>query len=404
MSLKRDNSERESSVTLDGSLCTVNVLDVQSGRKMLCERLAGFIIVCERVVDLPKSYPFKRDLYFEVEKAIERSSVTFLLGARKTGKTVCLRQIANNLEDVLYVDAKSNFERDVDRSLFIKKVTDDITEDRKIIYLIDEATYLLFPDKSIAKIASAFSEVDNENTKIVFAGSQSKALDNWGHLAFAGNASFISFDFLSYPEWLRYKGLTDISDRTYRDFIRGTREFYSNFTSTKDYLQGCLDETVISNIKSSEFVYNNDCSDINVDMLLDVLYLSMLTLHNNVNYQTFSKSSYFQDSLAYFFPDEYYQLGDETVWARISDFIGQRYTNLKNMSAAQLKQCLQFLVNCELITTTYVTDNFSVNPYICQTILSPSSEIPKKDKLMEQVNVCIKYPMFYADLVGDVLG
>ena len=33
-------------------------------------------------------YPFKRNFYYDIEKAIDKSSIVFLLGPRKCGKTV----------------------------------------------------------------------------------------------------------------------------------------------------------------------------------------------------------------------------------------------------------------------------------------------------------------------------
>ena len=321
--------------------------------------------------NIMREYPFKRNFYYETEKAIEKSAVSFVLGARKCGKSICMKQLESSIKEAVYVDVKKDFESDIEKIKFMKQVRNDIENNKKIVYLIDEATYLHFPDKEIAETAGAFSDVKNTNTKIVFAGSQSKALDCWGHRAFAGNASFITADFLSYPEWLAYKGIAEVSARTYQDFITGTREFYSEFTSTRDYLQGCLDETVLSNQKAVEIIFENDCSDISAEMLLDVLYASLM---------------------------------NEELQKRIDGIIGERYRNFRNMDARQIKQCLQFLTNCGLITTTYVTDDFSANPYVCQRLLSDHNDDLTKPDVMRKINICISYPMFYADIVKDLLG
>ena len=354
--------------------------------------------------NIMREYPFKRNFYYETEKAIEKSAVSFVLGARKCGKSICMKQLESSIKEAVYVDVKKDFENDIEKIKFMKQVRNDIENNKKIVYLIDEATYLHFPDKEIAETAGAFSDVKNTNTKIVFAGSQSKALDCWGHRAFAGNASFITADFLSYPEWLAYKGITEVSARTYQDFITGTREFYSEFTSTKDYLQGCLDEKVLSNQKAVEIIFENDCSDISAEMLLDVLYASLITLHNHTNYQSFASSHVLKDTITHIFSDEYLQIGDEELQKRIDGIIGERYRNFRNMDARQIKQCLQFLTNCGLITTTYVTDDFSANPYVCQRLLSDHNDDLTKPDVMRKINICISYPMFYADIVKDLLG
>ena len=234
-------------------------------------------------------YEFKRSVYYDTIKSIKQAKVTFLLGPRKCGKTVCMKQICDTLDNTVYMDVKSNLKTDSQKIDFIKLVVKDIEDDKDVIYLIDEATYLFIPDKDIAEIANAFSDFNNQNTKIVFSGSQSRALDFWGHLAFAGNAAFVNCDFLAYPEWLAYKGSSEVSEKTYVEFISNTREFYSDFNSIREYLQGCLDETVISNRKAIEYVVDNCDFDLGVEALLDVLYGTLVTLHNRVAYKTFLK-------------------------------------------------------------------------------------------------------------------
>lgn len=51
-------------------------------------------------------YNFKRDFFYEAENAIENSSITFITGPKKCGKTVCLRQLADAYENALYINMK----------------------------------------------------------------------------------------------------------------------------------------------------------------------------------------------------------------------------------------------------------------------------------------------------------
>ncbi len=103
---------------------------------------------------------FKRSFYYEVENAIKNSSVTFLLGARRCGKTFCMKQLYDcyvsgyDFDNVIYVDVKKEY-RD---------------KYEKILYLIDEVTYLHYPDKEIMKVQDAFTSGENNNTRVVFAG------------------------------------------------------------------------------------------------------------------------------------------------------------------------------------------------------------------------------------------
>ena len=50
---------------------------------------------------------FKRDFYEQVLNTLDNKDVVFLLGPRKCGKTVMLRQFESENSDVRYVDFKA---------------------------------------------------------------------------------------------------------------------------------------------------------------------------------------------------------------------------------------------------------------------------------------------------------
>lgn len=319
-------------------------------------------------------YSFKRSFYFDVEDSAKKKSITFILGARKCGKTVCMKQLASNLHNSVYVDMKTDFDTDEQRRNFVNQILDDIRNNKDATYLIDEATYMTHPDKDIAKIAGAFSDVVNENTKIVFTGSQSKALDFWGHIACGGNAAFIRTGFLSYPEWLAYKGTTEVSEKTYLDFLLNVRDFYDCFENTKEYLQGCLDETVISDRRTIEYTVGNSIEGLNVEMLLDVLYASLVS-----------------------------DIEVDGEANRIAQILGEHYKKFKLMSGYDCKSAMQFLSNCGLTTLTYISSELTPDPYISEKLLNDSSELYLKPQIFQQFDLTIDYPMFYIDLVKNVL-
>lgn len=324
---------------------------------------------------MKREYEFKRNFYYEVERAIEKSHITFLLGPGMCGKTVCMHQLESAVKNAVYVDMKADFESDEQRRKFVNQALEDIANDKDVIYLIDEATYMATLDKDIAKIAGAYSKYVNHNTKFVFSGGQSNALEYWGHLACAGDASFIRTGFLSYPEWLAYKGITEISEETYMDFLLNVREFYDDFIGTKEYLQGCLDEAVVANREAVEYIENNFIIDLNVEMLLDVLYASLIKLHNNTKKD-----------------------GPARI---ISEITGGRYKKIKSMTVSERKAAMRFLLNCELITLTYVSDKLTVDPYIVWKFLKASDDI--NPQIFSKFSLSINYPMFYIDLVKSVL-
>lgn len=343
-------------------------------------------------------YQFKRSFYYDVIKAIHNQSIVFILGPRKCGKTVCMQQLKAALDNAYYFDMKADFKTDTERLHCVDKLTEDIFNNRPAVYLIDEATYMALPDKEIARIAGAFNELNNRNTKVVFSGSQSKALEFWGHIACGGNAAFIKVDFLTYPEWLAYSNICEVSEQTYHDFLFNTQTFYKDFSNTKEYLQGCLDETVISNRKSIEYIVDNHAEDLTVDMLLDVLYASLVKLHNHTNVQTFSNTRLLETMLGYYFRDL-----AECEINRIAEFLGERYRNFRVMDGYDCKCAMQFLTGCGLTTLTYLSDTLMVDPYVTEKILKTSNNLYKKPEIFERFNLTLNYPMFFVDLTKNIL-
>ncbi len=355
---------------------------------------------------MSSGYKFKRNFYYAVEKSTQESSVTFLLGARKTGKTVCMKQLASQLEGAEYYDVKAMGEDDhVD---LIDKITDSIRANEKRIFLIDETTYLLLPEKMIAKIANAYTDCKNTNTKVVFTGSQSVALEAWASRSFAGNAMFIYADFLSYPEWLAFQGINEVSEKTYNDYILGTREFYGDFVSLDTYLKGCLEETVQSNHKTSNIILNNNCDSLDVQTLKNILYSALIAQADRPSLQNFFDKDCLLRKIRFFLKDAYQAAGSDTVRQKIDDIFSQRITGYSSTDFETLKQGFVFLQKCGLVTLTYVSDethNFEniidVGKDLCRL---DKNKIKNKNDLFSRVNICIKYPMFYAEIIKEVLG
>lgn len=312
------------------------------------------------------SYAFKRNFYRDVEKAIGKSSVTFLLGPKGCGKTVCLKQLrdtfspCDDFEEVVYIDAKNGLASADEKSSFIDGVIKSVYNNEKKLFLVDETTYLERPDIAINCVEDAFTSLRNTNTKVVFAGNPSGALECWGHRAFAGDAVFIRPDLISYPEWLDFKGIAEVSEKTYRQYILGIREFYTDFHTTHEYLQSCLVEAAVSDQRAAEMVLNNYCDGLTADKLLDVLY------------------------------------------AALGDKLSERCDNYRNMSAYELRQALKFLKDCGIIAVTYISSSFDTKPYVVQDLLSGARDFSKSE-ILGNLKISIKHPMFYVDILKNIL-
>jgi len=349
------------------------------------------------------SYDFLRDFYYLMNDSIKENSVTFLLGTRKCGKTVCLHQLERNIEHTKYVDFKTVPITDKQADIF-NNILDSINKNEGVIYLLDEITYVENAEGRICEIANALAETDNTKTKLVFTGSQSVALNAWADRAFAGNANKISVDFLTYSEFLRYKGLTEHTPETYNQFLYEVADFYK-FTSLENYLKGCIEETIVSNAKASNCIFDNECNLIQdkVDLLVNICYQTMFTLHNNVTSNTFFKNNKLRDTIIGTFHETCKKLGNESIASRIENsFIGG-YSNIKSQDLDTLRQAFVFLKKCGLISITPIARELDSVPDVYRSMKLGKNDINCKTHLFEKFNITIDHPMFYVQILKDIL-
>lgn len=345
-------------------------------------------------------YPFKRNFYYDMEQAIDRSAVVFLLGPRKCGKTVALLQMENSSGLVSYYNFKT---MDPEESMeLFDTIRDSMDKDLEKVFLLDEITYAYQPEKEINEISIQLSDKPCNKTKVVFTGSQSVALEAWAYRAFCGNAALVRADFLNYSEWLAYKGFADSTEATYNQFLYEIEDFYG-FLSLEDYLSGCLEETIISNRKTDNVIMGNDTYLVDLDSLLDICYATLFTLHNHVNSHGFTKNDKLGDTVRFYFRNVCKQLGADEIGERIAtSFIG-KYNDFRSKDLDTLKQSFMFLYRIGLITITPVSDTEENIPNIYKDLASSDSKINYKDELFRSYNVCIRYPMFYMAILKDVL-
>lgn len=159
-------------------------------------------------------YSFKRDFYEMLIKEINKKFVIFLCGPVKSGKTICLKQVQHDFPNAFYYSSK-----DIDENL-LNKIKDDIRNYKEHIFLLDDIADVPNAEFLIYDLACEFTYTNNMVTKVVFAGNQYPALYLWGCRSFAGQQGNVYADFLTYHEYLRWKGSTDISYDTYQEFIR----------------------------------------------------------------------------------------------------------------------------------------------------------------------------------------
>lgn len=347
-------------------------------------------------------YTFKRNIYYDIQDKLTETPVVFLLGPRKCGKTICLHQLNDNTDRSRYIDFKPLSENE-SMGIF-DSIKESIYHNEEIVYLLDEITYAFKPEPSIYQIAEWLTETGNKNTKIVLTGSQSVALSAWANRAFAGNAGKIHADFLTYPEFLEYKNIKDITAESYNCFLDEVSDFYG-FVSLKDYLQGCLEETIISNAKTSNYIFNNEVFllENNIDTLINICYLTLFALHNQVNNQTFFRDNKLYENTIFAFREVCKQLGNKTIAEKIEQSFVGSYSALKSKPLDIIRQAFKFLYKCELISITPVSSDIENVPDI-SNLMSEETTIKYKEELFRDYNICIKYPMFYIRILKDILG
>ena len=112
-------------------------------------------------------YDFKRDIYYQVTEALKKYPTVFLYGQRDTGKTVCMKQLAETLPDACYYDIRSMEQFDAIR--LKNNIQTSIENNESRIYLIDNPMYWLQPDGVFAEIEYAYDDCEDSNTQVVFA-------------------------------------------------------------------------------------------------------------------------------------------------------------------------------------------------------------------------------------------
>ena len=350
---------------------------------------------------MEQEYPFKRSIYYKVLKALCKSRVVFLLGPRKCGKSVCLDQLHKNVPSSKYYDISKY--RDYDREALCDQIEIELTSGKYPLVLIDEITKVDCFYTHVQRFVRAVNDSSIAKTRVVITGSQSYSLARVGGVSTAGDGGYVTDEFLSYSDWLRWKG-EQACEKSFKEFVCGTRSFYRNFATVNDYLTGCLDETVISNANIGMPIYHNSCSSISVQFLLNTLYGAMLSLNGNERLQTFYDWSRLYNTLRATQPKEVQKEGRTNILDRINKLLHNHLTTYQKADISTIMEALIFLHNCGLI---HMVSEGTIDEYfpVLQELKAENPlHIHKKEDIFLKVNIILKYPMFYIDLVKEALG
>lgn len=198
----------------------------------------------------------KREMYLSrIRGFYDSDLVKILVGIRRCGKSVILKQIMNELKEkkidekhIIYV----NFELiEFEELQDYKKLNAYIKEK-----IVDEDKYYVFLDE-IQKVEK-FEEVVNslrasiDNISIFITGSNSKLLSNELSTVLSGRYVLFNIYPLSYKEFIELTDKDGKSEETFWDFVKWgglpNRTQFTDEGNIKDYLHSVFDSIILRDV------------------------------------------------------------------------------------------------------------------------------------------------------------
>lgn len=346
---------------------------------------------------------FKRDFYKDILDGIRHSSVTFILGPRKCGKTYAMLQMQEENADAEYIDAKASPYTEDAATELLRRILTSIKNNQNKVYLIDEITYFESPERFLSHLYKVCNYSPMTNTRVVVTGSQSPALNFWEGKYFCGCCGIVKADFMNYAEWMSFKNYETPTEENYLEFLCTSPAFYE-FGDMRHYLEGCITETIQTNEKAYSTIRNNSVDNLNADILFDIMFCALVNIHIGAPYSEFIGKQQIDNH----FPDI-----AEEMKNKIITLAEGHYQNLHSLSRQTLKEALVFLYRHELISFTW-QDTTCRHPYIATDIRSDNFPeftrdddgkfVNYNDELFSSLCVYIKHPMLYVALLQSVFG
>lgn len=198
----------------------------------------------------------KREMYLSrIRGFYDSDLIKILVGIRRCGKSVILKQIMNELKErkideshIIYI----NFELiEYEELQDYKKLNTYIKEK-----ILDEKKYYIFLDE-IQKV-DKFEEVINslrasiENISIFITGSNSKLLSNELSTVLSGRYVLFNIYPLSYKEFVEITGQDGKSEETFWNFVKWgglpNRTQFTDESNIKDYLHSVFDSIILRDV------------------------------------------------------------------------------------------------------------------------------------------------------------
>ena len=198
----------------------------------------------------------KREIYLSrIRGFYDSDLVKILVGIRRCGKSVILKQIINELkekgvdqEHIIYINFEFiEYEDLQDYKELNKYIKEKIIDDKKYYVFLDEIQKV---DKFEDVVNSLRASI--ENISIFITGSNSKLLSNELSTVLSGRYVLFNIYPLSYKEFIKLTGKTDKDEESFWDFVKWgglpNRTQFTEESNIKDYLHSVFDSIILRDV------------------------------------------------------------------------------------------------------------------------------------------------------------
>lgn len=198
----------------------------------------------------------KREMYLSrIRGFYDSDLVKILVGIRRCGKSVILKQIMNELKErgiddkhIIYINFELiEYEELQDYKELNKYIKEKIIDDNKYYVFLDEIQKV---DKFEDVVNSLRASI--ENLSIFITGSNSKLLANELSTVLSGRYVLFNIYPLSYKEFIELTGKEAKSEETFWDFVKWgglpNRTQFTDENNIKDYLHSVFDSIILRDV------------------------------------------------------------------------------------------------------------------------------------------------------------
>ncbi len=198
----------------------------------------------------------KREIYLSRIRGFYNSDlVKILVGIRRCGKSVILKQIITELkeqgiddEHIIYINFEFiEYENLQDYKELNKYIKEKIRDEKKYYVFLDEIQKV---DKFEEVVNSLRASIDN--ISIFITGSNSKLLSNELSTVLSGRYVLFNIYPLSYKEFVEITGKDGKNEETFWDFVKWgglpNRTQFTDENNIKDYLHSVFDSIILRDV------------------------------------------------------------------------------------------------------------------------------------------------------------